>query len=50
MLIGEQHDRSVTELESCDVDFIESEFPNKCEVEKNSTLYQNDGSRGRHPK
>ena len=50
MLIGEQPDRSVTELESCNVDFIESEFPNKCEVEKNLTFYQNDGSRGRRPK
>ena len=40
VLIGEQPDRSVTELESRDVDFIESEFPNKGNVEKNLTLYE----------
>ena len=40
VLIGEQPDGSVTELESRDVDFIESEFPNIGEVEKNSTLYE----------
>ena len=40
VLIGEQLDESVTELESCDVDFIESEFPNIGEVEKNLTLYE----------
>ena len=40
MLIGEQPDRSVTELKSHDVDFIESEFPNIGEVEKNLTLYE----------
>ena len=40
VLIGEQPDGSVTELESRDVDFIESEFPNKCEVEKNLALYE----------
>ena len=40
MLIGEQPNGSVTELESHDVDFSESEFPNKGEVEKNSTLYE----------
>ena len=40
MLIGEQPDGSVTELESHDVDFIESEFPNIGEVEKNLTLYE----------
>ena len=40
VLIGEQPDGSVIELESRDVDFIESEFPNKCEVEKNLTLYE----------
>ena len=40
VLIGEQPDGSVIELESHDVDFIESEFPNKCEVEKNLTLYE----------
>ena len=39
VLIGEQPDGSVTELESRDVDFIESEFPNIGEVEKNLTLY-----------
>ena len=39
VLIGEQADGSVTELESRDVDFIESEFPNIGEVEKNLTLY-----------
>ena len=48
VLIGEQPDGSVTELESRDVDFIESEFPNIDEVEKNLTLYE--GSRGRRPK
>ena len=40
MLIGEQPDESVTELESRDVDFIESEFPNIGEVEKNLTPYE----------
>ena len=30
----------MTELESRDVDFIESEFLNKGEVEKNLTLYE----------
>ena len=40
VLIGEQPDGSVTELESRDVDFIESEFPNIGEVEKNLTLYE----------
>ena len=40
VLIGEQPDGSVTELESHDVDFIESEFPNIGEVEKNLTLYE----------
>ena len=40
MLIGEQPDGSVTELESRDVDFIESEFPNIGEVEKNLTFYE----------
>ena len=40
MLIGEQPDGSMTELESRDVDFIESEFPNIGEVEKNLTLYE----------
>ena len=40
MLIGEQPDGSVIELESRDVDFIESEFPNICEIEKNLTLYE----------
>ena len=40
VLIGEQPDGSVTELESCDVDFIESEFPNIGEVEKNLTFYE----------
>ena len=40
VLIGEQLDGSVTELESRDVDFIESEFPNIGEVEKNLTLYE----------
>ena len=39
-MIGEQLDESVTELESRDVDFIESEFPNIGEVEKNLTLYE----------
>ena len=38
VLIGEQPGGSVTELESRDV--IESEFPNKGEVEKNLTLYE----------
>ena len=40
MLIGEQPDGSVTELDSRDFDFIENEFPNICEVEKNLTLYE----------
>ena len=40
VLIGEQADGSVTELESRDVDFIEIEFPNIGEVEKNLTLYE----------
>ena len=40
MLIGEQRDGSVTELESRDVGFIESEFPNIGKVEKNLTLYE----------
>ena len=40
VLIGEQLDESVTELESRDVDFIESEFPNIGEVEKNLTPYE----------
>ena len=40
VLIGEQPDGSMTELESRDVDFIESEFPNIGEVEKNLTLYE----------
>ena len=40
VLIGEQLDGSVTELESHDADFIESEFPNIGEVEKNLTLYE----------
>ena len=40
VLIGEQPDGSVTELESHDVDFIESEFSNIGEVEKNLTLYK----------
>ena len=40
VLIGEQLDGSVTELESRDVDFIESEFLNIGEVEKNLTLYE----------
>ena len=40
MLIGEQPDGSMTELESRDVDFIESEFPNIGEVENNLTLYE----------
>jgi len=40
VLIGEQPDGSVTELESRDVDFIESEFPNIGEVEKNLNLYE----------
>ena len=40
VLIGEQPDGSVTEWESRDVDFIESEFPNIGEVEKNLTLYE----------
>ena len=30
----------MTELESCDVDFIESEFPNIGEVENNLTFYE----------
>ena len=34
VLIGEQLDGSVTELESRDLNFFESEFPNKGEVEK----------------
>ena len=40
VLIGEQPDGSMTELESRDVDFIESEFPNIGEVEKNLTFYE----------
>ena len=40
VLIGEQLDGSVTGLESCDVDFIESEFSNIGKVEKNLTLYE----------
>ena len=40
MLIGEQLDGSVTGLESCDVDLIESEFSNIGKVEKNLTLYE----------
>ena len=40
MLIGEQLHGSVIELESRDVDFIESEFPNIGEVEKNLALYE----------
>ena len=40
VLIGEQSNGSVTELEPRNVDFIESEFPNKGEVEKNLTLYE----------
>ena len=40
VLIGEQLDGSVTELESRDLNFFESEFPNKGEVEKNLTLYE----------
>ena len=40
VLISEQLDGSVTELESRDVVFIESEFPNIGEVEKNLTLYE----------
>ena len=40
VLIGEQPNGSVIELESCDVDFIESEFPNIGEVEKILTLYE----------
>ena len=40
MLIGEQPDGSVTELDSRDFYFIENEFPNICEVEKNLTLYE----------
>ena len=40
MLIGEQPDGSVTELESRNVNFIESEFLNIGEVEKNLTLYE----------
>ena len=40
VLIGEQPDGSVTELDSRDFDFIENEFPNICEVEKNLTLYE----------
>ena len=49
MLIGEQPDGSVTELESRDVDFIESEFPNKGEVEKNLTLYEMKDQEGGTP-
>ena len=40
VLIGEQPNESITELESRDVDFIESEFANIGEVEKNLTLYE----------
>ena len=35
VLIGGNLNGSVTDLESCDVDFIESEFLNKGEVDKN---------------
>ena len=40
VLIGEQPNGSMTELESRDVDFIESEFLNIGEVENNLTLYE----------
>ena len=40
VLIGEQPDGSMTELESRDVDFTESEFLNIGEVENNLTLYE----------
>jgi hypothetical protein len=40
VLIGEQPNRSVTEVESRDVDFIENEFPSRSEVDKDLTLYE----------
>ena len=40
VLIGEQPNGSMTELESRDVDFTESEFLNIGEVENNLTLYE----------
>ena len=49
VLIGEQSNGSVTELESRDVGFIESEFPNKGEVEKNLTLYEMKDQEGGTP-
>lgn len=40
MFIGEQVDGSVTEIESRDVNFMESEFPSKGEVDRNFHLYE----------
>ena len=40
VLIGEQPNGSMTELESRDVDFTESEFLNIGEVENNLTFYE----------
>ena len=40
VLTGEQLDGSVTEVESRDVEFVENEFPSRCEVDKDLTLYE----------
>ena len=40
VLINKQHVRTVTKLESCSANFIESKFPKKGEVDKNLTFYE----------
>ena len=42
--LGEHVDESVTELESCDANFLEQEFPSKGEVHWVSVLYKMDES------
>ena len=39
MILGELPDRSVTEIESGDVDFLEEEFPKIGDVDRNLELH-----------
>ena len=49
VFFGELKDKSVTKIESLDVNFFEEEFPSKGEVSQNSDFYELDESAPRCP-
>ena len=40
VFLGEQADRSITEIESWDVTFFENDFPSGGEIDRNTPLYE----------